>query len=76
MRSRATEECSRAVLGASRAMSSLEAIRYARGNLELLDQLALPLETKYIDVRDCDACWRCIKDMNVRGGGGVRARAV
>ena len=48
-------------------MSSLEAIRYARGNLELLDQLALPLETKYIDVRDCDACWRCIKDMNVRG---------
>ena len=56
-------------------MSSLEAIRYARGNLELLDQLALPLETKYIDVRDCDACWRCIKDMNVRGAPAIAIAA-
>ena len=46
---------------------TLEAIRYARGSLELLDQLALPLQTTFIPVATCDDGFRAIKDMNVRG---------
>ena len=52
---------------------TLEAIRYSRGSLQLLDQLKLPLTTTFMVVPDCAACWQCIKDMNVRGG---RANAI
>jgi methylthioribose-1-phosphate isomerase len=30
--------------------ATLEAIKYSRGNLSILDQLALPHETKYVPV--------------------------
>ena len=56
-------------------MSALEAIVYERGALKLLDQLKLPLETTYVDVEDCDACWRAIKDMNVRGAPAIAIAA-
>ena len=48
---------------------------YERGALKLLDQLKLPLETTYVDVEDCDACWRAIKDMNVRGAPAIAIAA-
>ena len=54
---------------------SLEAIRYARGSLQLLDQLKLPGETVFMDVPDCDACWTMIRDMNVRGAPAIAIAA-
>ena len=54
---------------------SLEAIRYARGSLQLLDQLKLPGETVFLDVADCDACWTMIRDMNVRGAPAIAIAA-
>ena len=56
-------------------MSTLVAIRYTRGSLELLDQLALPLKTTYMPVPDCDACWTAIRDMNVRGAPAIAIAA-
>lgn len=40
--------------------------RYARGSLQLLDQLKLPFEFEYIQISDCKQTWTAIKDMNVR----------
>jgi len=54
---------------------TLEAIRYARGSLQLLDQLKLPGETVFMDVADCDACWTMIRDMNVRGAPAIAIAA-
>ena len=56
-------------------MATLEAIAYVRGSLRLLDQLRLPLETTYVDVPTCDACWECIKDMRVRGAPAIAIAA-
>ena len=53
------------------AAPTLEAIRYSRGKLQLLDQLKLPTETVFMDVPDCDVCWTAIKDMNVRGAPAI-----
>lgn len=57
------------------AAPTLEAIRYSRGKLQLLDQLKLPTETVFMDVPDCDACWTAIKDMNVRGAPAIAIAA-
>ena len=54
---------------------TLEAIRYTRGSLQLLDQLKLPGETVFMDVKDCDACWTMIRDMNVRGAPAIAIAA-
>ena len=54
---------------------TLEAIRYTRGSLQLLDQLKLPGETVFMDVADCDACWTMIRDMNVRGAPAIAIAA-
>ena len=54
---------------------TLEAIRYSRGSLQLLDQLKLPLTTTFMVVPDCAACWQCIKDMNVRGAPAIAIAA-
>lgn len=56
-------------------MATLEAIKYARGSLALLDQLALPTETKYIDIPTCDDAWTAIKEMNVRGAPAIAIAA-
>jgi hypothetical protein len=69
----------RAVLGTSAAlclslqppsisMGALEAIKYADGKLQLLDQRLLPLETVYLDVDTPQAAWQQIK---VSAGGGT-----
>ncbi|XP_037092518.1 methylthioribose-1-phosphate isomerase-like [Pollicipes pollicipes] len=50
---------------------SLEAIRYAPGRLEVLDQLLLPRQSVYIPVRDTDDGWRVINTMQVRGAPAI-----
>ena len=43
---------------------TLEAIKYKNGNLEILDQLLLPFETKFIDIKNTGDGWnmtcRCV----------------
>jgi methylthioribose-1-phosphate isomerase len=48
-------------------MSTLQAIKYTRGKLEVLDQLKLPHEFHYDDVSTCEEAFDCIKSMRVRG---------
>lgn len=51
----------------SSAMSGLQAIKYVRGKLEVLDQLKLPHEFVYDHVSTCEEAFDCIKAMRVRG---------
>lgn len=48
-------------------MAGLEAIKYERGKLEVLDQLRLPHEFVYDQVSTCEEAFDCIKAMRVRG---------
>ncbi len=50
---------------------SLQAIKYARGSLHLLDQRLLPFETVYLEVPDAKAAWTQIRDMVVRGAPAI-----
>lgn len=45
----------------------LQAIKYSRGKLEVLDQLKLPHEFVYDPVSTCEEAFDCIKSMRVRG---------
>ena len=45
---------------------TLEAIRYKDGKLEILDQLLLPHETKFIPVKNTQDGWTVIKTMQVK----------
>ncbi|CZS94745.1 probable Methylthioribose-1-phosphate isomerase [Rhynchosporium graminicola] len=49
------------------AQRSLQAIKYSRGKLEVLDQLKLPHEFVYDNVSTCEEAFDCIKAMRVRG---------
>lgn len=49
------------------AMSGLQAIKYVRGKLDVLDQLKLPHEFVYDGVSTCEEAFDCIKAMRVRG---------
>lgn len=53
----------------------LEAIKYKRGSLQLLDQRLLPLETQFIDVPGCDEAFDAIKEMLVRGAPAIAIAA-
>lgn len=55
--------------------TSLQAIRYKRGSLQLLDQRRLPLETVYLDIRDAADGWSAIRDMVVRGAPAIAIAA-
>ncbi len=44
---------------------NLQAIKYTRGALEILDQLKLPLESVYVHVRDTEEGWSVIRNMQV-----------
>lgn len=48
-------------------MAGLQAIKYERGKLQVLDQLRLPHEFIYDDVSTCEEAFDCIKAMRVRG---------
>lgn len=44
----------------------LQAIKYKNGSLEILDQLLLPGQSKYIPVRGVKDGWKVINAMQVR----------
>ncbi|KAH8815033.1 Methylthioribose-1-phosphate isomerase [Xylogone sp. PMI_703] len=52
-------------------MAGLQAIKYARGKLEVLDQLRLPHEFVYDNVSTCEEAFDCIKSMRVRGAPAI-----
>ncbi|KAL8652947.1 MAG: hypothetical protein Q9210_002393 [Variospora velana] len=49
----------------------LEAIKYSHGHLEILDQLRLPHEEIYIEIKHCKDAWHAIKRMQVRGAPAI-----
>ena len=49
----------------------LQAIRYNRGSLKILDQLRLPYEEVYIDVTNIQDAWDAIHKMQVRGAPAI-----
>lgn len=54
----------------------LEAIKYRRGKLEILDQLKLPHQEVYLDVTSPEEAWQAIKSMQVRGAPAIAIVAV
>ncbi|XP_005099286.1 methylthioribose-1-phosphate isomerase [Aplysia californica] len=50
---------------------TLQAIKYHRGQLDILDQLLLPDATHYLEIADTDAAWKAIKKMQVRGAPAI-----
>ncbi|KAK6073136.1 S-methyl-5-thioribose-1-phosphate isomerase [Seiridium cupressi] len=52
-------------------MSSLQAIRYQRGELLVLDQLRLPHEHHYDAVSTSEEAFDCIRSMRVRGAPAI-----
>ena len=48
-------------------MTGLQAIKYSRGKLEVLDQLRLPHSYHYDEVSTSEEAFDCIKSMRVRG---------
>ena len=54
----------------------LQAIKYVRGSLEILDQLRLPHEEEYIQVPSIEDAWHAIKSMQVRGAPAIAIVAV
>lgn len=49
----------------------LQAIRYERGRLKILDQLKLPHAEEYDDVFSSKDAWHAIKDMRTRGAPAI-----
>ncbi|EDW83258.1 uncharacterized protein Dwil_GK22419 [Drosophila willistoni] len=50
---------------------SLQSIKYNRGSLEILDQLLLPVQSKYVAVRGVEDGWKVINKMQVRGAPAI-----
>lgn len=57
-------------------MPMMEAIRYTRGQLHLLDQRRLPFEEQYLPVASCEAAHGLIRDMAVRGAPAIAVAGV
>jgi len=49
----------------------LQAIKYSRGSLQILDQLRLPHEEAYINIRIIQDAWNAIHNMQVRGAPAI-----
>ena len=49
----------------------LQAIKYTRGKLEILDQLKLPHQEVYIDILDAEDARNAIRTMQVRGAPAI-----
>ncbi|KAG0650999.1 Methylthioribose-1-phosphate isomerase [Hyphodiscus hymeniophilus] len=58
-------------MGDESKRTGLEAIKYQRGKLQVLDQLRLPHEFVYDDVETCEESFDCIKAMRVRGAPAI-----
>jgi methylthioribose-1-phosphate isomerase len=54
---------------------ALEAIRYSRGSLELLDQRLLPLQSVYVRITSVEAAHAAIVNMVVRGAPALAVAA-
>jgi methylthioribose-1-phosphate isomerase len=52
-------------------MSALQAVKYSRGSLEVLDQLRLPHEFHYDRVSTSEEGFDCIRSMRVRGAPAI-----
>ncbi|XP_040846825.1 methylthioribose-1-phosphate isomerase [Ochotona curzoniae] len=50
---------------------ALEAIRYSRGSLHILDQLLLPGQSRYEAVESVQQAWEVIRAMKVRGAPAI-----
>lgn len=50
---------------------SLQAIKYEDGKLEILDQLLLPGQSKYVTVKGVEDGWKVINTMQVRGAPAI-----
>uniref|UniRef100_A0A3Q2GRX2 Methylthioribose-1-phosphate isomerase 1 n=1 Tax=Cyprinodon variegatus TaxID=28743 RepID=A0A3Q2GRX2_CYPVA len=50
---------------------TLEAIRYRSGSLQILNQLLLPHQTVYEDIRSVQNAYQAIKSMKVRGAPAI-----
>lgn len=53
---------------------SLESIKYSNGTLEILDQLLLPVQSKYVAVKGVEDGWKVINKMQVCVNGNVLHR--
>lgn len=49
----------------------LQAIRYKRGELQILDQLRLPHAEVYDEIKTSTDAWHAIKDMRTRGAPAI-----
>ena len=47
--------------------STLESLKYKRGELTVIDQLRLPSELVYLPVKTAEDAWQVIRTMQVRG---------
>ncbi|XP_069737611.1 methylthioribose-1-phosphate isomerase [Phaenicophaeus curvirostris] len=50
---------------------ALEAIRYRRGSLAIVNQLLLPEEIRYESIDGVERAWQAIRDMEVRGAPAI-----
>uniref|UniRef100_A0A034WM25 Methylthioribose-1-phosphate isomerase n=1 Tax=Bactrocera dorsalis TaxID=27457 RepID=A0A034WM25_BACDO len=50
---------------------SLQSIKYAPGKLDILDQLLLPVHSKYVAVKGVEDGWKAINKMQVRGAPAI-----
>ncbi|CAH1979907.1 unnamed protein product [Acanthoscelides obtectus] len=50
---------------------TLRAIKYENNSLEILDQLLLPAQSKYIQVKGVEDGWKVINKMQVRGAPAI-----
>lgn len=60
----------------SPSQPTLQAIRYTRGKLELLNQLLLPHKFEYDAVVNAEDAWQAIRQMKVRGAPAIAIAAV
>jgi methylthioribose-1-phosphate isomerase len=56
-------------------MTSLQAIKYSDGKLEILNQLLLPEIFTYENCSDCELAFHAIKEMKVRGAPAIAITA-
>jgi len=54
---------------------TLQAIKYENGTLEVLDQLLLPKESKYIPILGVEDGWKVINKMQVRSVQALSIRS-
>ena len=55
---------------------TLQAIKYHRGKLEILDQLKLPHQEIYLEIASAEEAWKAIRLMQVRGAPAIAIVAI